>query len=90
MALKKLITTDYGIDCADCYIIAKKIVAYKDQLATCEFWFFKDQSARIADKAPVKKLEISFTFDLEVDKNILKQAYLALKSMQEYSDSVDV
>jgi len=90
MALKKSIATDYGIDCTDSYIMAKKITVYKDQQATCEFWVFKDQTARLADKTPVEKFEISFPYDIEIKDNISKQAYIALKQDQKYSDAIDV
>lgn len=70
--------------------IAMKLEFVKriESSATAFVWY--DQIARENRVVAEKWFDFKFDYDLESDKNIYEQAYLALKATDRFADAVDV
>lgn len=89
MAIKKNITTESGFSC-DSYMIVQNLIYIKDEATQGQLLKFKDQASKDAGLQPFSVWNFTFKFDINSSKNIIEQAYDAIKLHPDYSDCVDV
>lgn len=87
MALKRSTTDIYGRSVSDTYIrIVSVEIAYKNK-STIKWNEFLSENHK--DKPPIKTGILNFDYIPE-DGCVIRQGYLALKNVADFSDSVDV
>jgi hypothetical protein len=82
--------TDMGISLLDTYCYVHKIGGGKELLYIQVNWYV-DWDARNNNLKPIGSKGYSFIPDVgENSVNFIKQAYLYLKTLDEFSDSIDI
>jgi hypothetical protein len=90
MAFKMDYQSDMGITLLDTYCYIHKIGGSKDLLTLQVNWYV-DQEARLNSLKPIDSKGYSFVPEVEDDSlNFIKQGYLYLKTLQEFSNAVDI
>ncbi len=90
MAIEKCIVTSHGLECPSAYIIIVEARHLKNGPSIAEVLIFKDNAAKNAGLSPLETCHAGFVYDLNNSKNIIGQAYDALKTMDKYSNGQDV
>jgi hypothetical protein len=83
MALSLTIQQETGIEVQDAYVQVVSALVRKNQTATACYVTFADK-----EKPPFDSVEVTYPYDLD-GHNPIKQAYLYLKTLPEFSDAVD-
>lgn len=102
MGLQKNITLDNGINLPEAYMKISSCTYINGYHTVINVNVYKDKTSRVNNKPEIIKfkhscVEISdfnqyFSLDVlnELDKNIISQSYLWLKTLSFYSDAIDV
>lgn len=90
MALQKQLQTDQGFDCPQAYLMIQEIFYLKNSSTSGRLSIYKDKQARDDNKEPIYVFNFIFQYDITSNKNIIEQAYAAIKTLPEYSDCIDV
>jgi hypothetical protein len=90
MAFQMGIESNMGVTFANSYCYIHKIGGSKDLLYIQVNWY-ADQEARVGNLKPIDSKGYSFVPEVEDDSlNFIKQGYLYLKTLQEFSNAVDI
>lgn len=100
MALNKSVN-QYGVDFAEAYIVITRVEydkglnhptdpSTRDYNSFYDILIYPNQSARDSNAQPLKNRRIYFNLDTQSDLSAIKQAYANLKSLEEYSEAVDI
>ena len=87
MALQLEYTTKHGFICENAYLKINYLSGLKDY--SISVVIYKDAEARHSDKEIIGQAVYSFSYNLNTLDNLLKQAYDYLKTLEEFSNSVD-
>ena len=90
MALKKSITTEHGFNVPESYWVIVALDYQKDVMATISVAAYANSVAKSEGATPFKMLFFSFVPNINDQQNLVTQAYNYLKSINEFSDSIDV
>jgi hypothetical protein len=83
MALSLTIHQETGVEIQDAYVQVVSVLVRKNQTATACYLTFADTK-----KLPFDQIEVTYSYNLE-GPNPIKQAYLFLKTLPEFSDATD-
>jgi hypothetical protein len=89
MALKKIIEVNSGITVNDAYVRIDGLRGNKDKIMLTVS-VYKDKQAQTDGKNPADQKLYNFIPDItDTSLNFVKQGYLYLKTLPEYSDALD-
>jgi hypothetical protein len=88
MALQKAITTDTGFTATQAYGRVVELKYYRNKTDAILSWY-KD-AASAGTVTPIQKDKVTFAGDVNLDDNLVGQAYAAFKAKEELSDAIDV
>jgi hypothetical protein len=89
MAFRMTFESDMGISLPDTYCYVHKIGGSKDLLYVQVNWYISEE-VRHSDLKPIDSKGYSFVPDVTDESyNFIKQAYLYLKTLEEFAEAVD-
>ena len=92
MALSKTIDTQYGVS-ANYHKITVSDINWHDKYARIKIGSFVDSDKRAAGANAISTTELYWSggdFSFDINANILAQFYIKLKTLDQWSDSIDV
>lgn len=90
MAFQMDIESNMGVTFPNSYCYIHKIGGSKELLYIQVNWY-ADQEARVGNLKPIETKGYSFVPDVSEDSlNFIKQGYLHLKTLEEFSEAVDI
>jgi hypothetical protein len=90
MAFEMDVESDMGLSFPNTYCYIHKIGGSKELLYIQVNWYV-DQTARFSNMKPIESKGYSFVPDVNEDAlNFIKQGYLYLKTLEEFSNTIDI